>query len=404
MKTRTPVVLLALIQTLLWIGLLKAADLDASKLAQIRGRMQQFVDQGEIAGAVTLVGRHDRIASLEAVGYQDLDKKTPMRTDCLFRIASMTKPVTAIGIMILAEEGKLSVDDAVERHLPEFRGMQLLVSRSKEKVVTKKPSRPITLCDLLTHTSGMPGGLPPDLADLYVKRNRTLAEGVRALAQRPLEFEPGTKWAYCNLGIDTLGRVIEVVSGEPYEKFLEKRVFRPLGMADTGFYPSPEQRARIAMTYKPEKGKLVPSTSDILGPPVDAKYPIPAGGLYSTAADLARLYQMMLNHGTLGGKRILSPAGVKTMTRVHTGNLTAGFTPGMGFGYGWAVVQQPAGVTEMLSKGSYGHGGAFGTQGWIDPEKDLFMVLLIQRVGLPNADASDMRRQLQAIAVSALGN
>ena len=398
----------AVLAALVCAGSVLAAELDPARLARIRPAMQEFVDRGEIAGAVTLVGRRDRIASVEAVGYQDLDKKVPMRPDSLFRIASMTKPVTAVGIMILVDEGKLSVDDPVEKHLPEFRdqpsvGARQLKSGAKNGSPTK-PSRPITVRDLLTHTSGMPGGLPPALAGLYLKRDRTLAEGVKLFAREPLEFEPGTKWAYCNIGIDTLGRIIEVVSGQSYEGFLQRRVFDPLGMADTCFYPTAEQLKRVAVTYGVEKGKLAASKGDIIGLLPGAKYPIPAGGLYSTAGDLARFYQLMLNRGTLAGKRVLSPESVKTMTQVQTGELTSGFTPGMGFGFGWAVVRKPEGVTAMLSKGSFGHGGAFGTQGWIDPEKDLVMVLMIQRIGLPNADASPMRRELQTIAVSALGS
>ncbi len=248
----------------------------------------------------------------------------------------------------------------------------------------------------------MPGGLPPDVADLYVKRNRTLAEGVRAFAKRPLKFEPGSKWSYCNLGMDTLGRVVEVVSGQPYEKFLAERIFKPLRMVDTCFYPTLQQLERLAITYRQERGKLVGTKFELLGPPLGAKYPIPAGGLYSTASDLARLYRMMLNRGTLDGQRILTPVTVATMTKVHTGELAAAFTPGMGFGFGWGVVRQPTGVTEMLSPGTFGHGGAFGTQAWLDPTKDLFMVLLIQRMGLRNGDNSEMRRELQVLAVAAL--
>jgi len=390
------------IAVLMCSGVAAASELDAGRLKQIGPKMQEFVDQGEIAGAVTLVGRHDGVASLEAVGYQDLDKKTPMRTDSLFRIASMTKPTTAIGIMILADEKRLSVDDPVEKHLPEFRGMRLKIGGGSTSVEYKKPSRPITLRDLLTHTSGMHGGLPRAPADLYVKRDHTLAEAVRLYANEPLEFEPGTKWSYCNVGIDTLGRIIEVVSGQSYEGFLKQRVFDPLSMPDTCFYPTEEQKSRIAVTYNRQGGKLVRSQGDIIGLPPGAKFPIPAGGLYSTASDLARAYRMMLNHGELDGKRILSAASVKEMTRVETGDLTSGFTPGLGFGFGWGVVRQPQGVTAMLSPGTFGHGGAFGTQGWIDPHKDLVLVMLIQRIGLPNGDASPMRREFQAIAVSAL--
>lgn len=379
------------------------ADFDPARLAAVRERMQQFVDEGQIAGAVTLIARHGGVVSVEAVGYQDREAKKPMRADSLFRMASMTKPVTAAGIMILAEEGKLSITDPVEKYLPEFAGQKLAV-RGKEGVTFRSPSRPITLRDLLTHTSGMPGGLPRSPAQLYEKRDATLAEAVRLFAQEPLQFEPGTKWQYCNIGIDTLGRIIEVVSGESYEAFLQKRIFNPLGMADTCFYPSPAQAERIAVVYGKKDGQLAAATSLIIGPAAGAKYPIPAGGLYSTAPDMARFYRMMLCQGQLDGQRILSPASVALMTRVHTGDLTAGFTEGVGFGLGWGVVRKPSGVTAMLSPGTFGHGGAFGTQGWIDPHKDLVLVMMIQRVGLPNGDASAMRREFQQAAVSAMQN
>ncbi|HEY1379051.1 MAG TPA: serine hydrolase domain-containing protein, partial [Gemmataceae bacterium] len=214
-----------------WLFVPARGDDAGEPLGQIRPRMQAFVDQGEIAGAVTVVGRRDGILSIEAVGYQDLAAHRPMPKDALFKIASMTKPITAIGIMMLADDGKLSVEDAVEKHLPEFRGQMLVAGRDKDAgtVTLKKPARPITVRDLLTHTSGLPGW-PPGLADVYTKRNRSLAEGVLAISQRPLEFEPGSKWAYCNQGIDTLGRIIEVVSGQSYEDFLRTRLFEPLGM------------------------------------------------------------------------------------------------------------------------------------------------------------------------------
>ncbi len=314
----------------------------------------------------------------------------------------MTKPITAMGIMILQEEGKLSVDDLVEKHLPEFRGQRLTASREGDTVTLKKPSRAITLRDLLTHTSGLPGGFPPGLADLYATRQRTLAEAVLVSSQQPLDFEPGSKWAYCNAGIDTLGRVIEVVSDQSFEEFLATRVFRPLGMTDTACFPSEQQAPRIAGLYETKNGELVVANRPIVGPATGAKHPIPAGGLYSTAADLAKLYQVMLNAGRLDSTKILSPESVLTMTKVQTGDLPCGFVPGMGFGYGWAVVKEPQGVTAMVSSGTYGHGGAFGTQAWLDPKQDLFVILLIQRVGLQNADGSDLRRELQQLAVEAI--
>jgi CubicO group peptidase (beta-lactamase class C family) len=380
-----------------------AAELDEARLGQIRTRMQKFVEDGVIAGSVTVVGTSKGTASLEAVGFRRLESREPMTADSLFRIASMTKPITAVGIQILAEEGKLKVEDAVEKHLPEFRGQWLIAERSKEKdrLVLKKPARPITLHDLLTHTSGL-GAYGPGLEDLYIRRNRSLAEATLAVSQRPLEFEPGSRWSYSNSGIDTLGRVIEVVSGQSYESFLTQRIFEPLGMKDTTFRPTKEQLSRLAGLYASKEGKLVLSPAFVMGPPAEARHPIPAGGLYSTGADMARFYRMMLNGGTLDGKRILSEAGVKTMTRTQTGELETGFTPGMSYGLGFAVVRKPQGVTEMLSPGSFGHGGAYATQSWADPKRDLFVILLIQRTGLPNGDASEMRRELQRLAVEAV--
>jgi CubicO group peptidase (beta-lactamase class C family) len=378
----------------------RKAGFDPEKLAALRPRFQEFVDQQHLSGAVVLVARRGAVGSLEAVGFRDLEVKAPMRPDTIFRIASMTKPVTAAGILMLENEGKLSVDDPVEKHLPEFKGQMMVQSKAGGAVTLVKPPRPITLKDLLTHTSGL-AGLPPGLSDLYKRRHRTLAEAVMAFSQRPLDFEPGTKWSYCNTGIDTLGRVIEVVSGKRYEDFLEERFFGPLGMKDTFFNPTLERLERTAGLYKREKEKLL-STDNFLGDLVDPKYPIPAGGLYSTAPDLFRFYQMLLDKGTRGDRRYLTEAAVEKMTSVQTGDLKTGFVDGMSFGLGVGVVREPRGITEMLSPGSYGHGGAFGTQGWIDPKKGMIFVLMIQRVGLPNGDASEMRKALQSIAAAAV--
>jgi CubicO group peptidase (beta-lactamase class C family) len=378
----------------------RAADFDKDTLAKIAPRMQRFVDDGQLAGAVTVVGSSQGVTHLEAVGKLRLSPAQPMARDALFRIASMTKPITAVGIMILADEGKLAVTDPVEKHLPEFKGQMLVVSRKPDLLTLRKPARPITLKDLLTHTSGLPG-YPEGLRDLYVKRNRSLAEATLAVSQRPLEFEPGSRWAYCNSGIDTLGRVVEAVSGQSYGSFLTKRIFDPLQMKDTTFSPDKGQRERSAGLYGVKGGKLFLAPDTLIGRGEKVKHPIPAGGLYSTGADLARFYRMMLSGGELDGKRILKAGTVKEMTQVQTGELKCGFTAGMGFGLGFGVVNKPQGITGMLSAGSFGHGGAFGTQSWADPKRDLFVILLIQRTGLPNADASKMRQALQQLAVEA---
>ncbi|HEV3386207.1 MAG TPA: serine hydrolase domain-containing protein [Gemmata sp.] len=364
--------------------------------------MQKFVDAGELAGAVCVVGRREGVIHESAVGFSNLSTKDPAKPNTLFRIASMTKPITAIGIMILADEGKLDPNDDVAKYLPEFSNQMLVAERGKETLSLKKPARPIKLRDLLTHTSGL-AAYPKGVDDVYIKRNRTLSETSLAVALLPLDFEPGTKWSYCNSGIDTLGRIIEVVSGESYEDFLKKRIFDPLEMNDTTFYPNKSQLSRLAVVYAKDKdGKLIPSPVPLIDLPVAPKHPIPAGGLVSCGQDLAKLYRMMLNKGELNGKRILSEKAVAEMTRVQTGEIKTGFVEGMGFGYGWAVVREPKGVTAMLAPGTFGHGGAFGTQGWIDPTNDVFAILLIQRMGLVNGDASPMRQALQELALDAV--
>lgn len=368
-----------------------------SRLGEIAPKMQAHVDSGEVSGVVTLVSNKAAILHHEAVGKADLAAGRVMKKDDLFRIMSMTKPVTAVGILILQDEGKLSVNDPVEKYLPEFKGQMLVESRQDGKITLKKSPRPITIRDLLTHTSGLPGGYPAGFADVYAKRNRTLNDCVIAMSQRPLDFEPGSKWSYCNAGIDTLGRIIEVVSNAQYDSFLFLKVFQPLGMTSTTFYPSEAQLESLAVTYGKVDGKLVAPKELMVDYQVGAKHPVPAGGLFSTAGDLAKLYQMMLNKGELNGKRILSEKAVAEMTAVQTGDLKCGFVEGMSFGYGWAVVKEPKGVTASLTKGSYGHGGAYGTQAWVDPVNDRFYILLIQRTGLPNADASPMRRELQEL-------
>jgi CubicO group peptidase (beta-lactamase class C family) len=379
----------------------------ADRFAPVTERFEKFVADGDTAGAVLVVGRKDGVKYLKSVGLRDATAPTSKMTDgTLFRIASMTKPITAIAVMILQDEGKLSVDDPVEKHLPEFKGQLLITAIDKEKgtVTLGKPQRPIRLRDLLTHTSGL-AAYPPGMADVYARRNYTLGETTAAVSQLALLSEPGSRWAYSNSGIDTLGRVVEVVSGQGYEKFLQGRIFDPLGMTDTTFFPTPRQGKRVAAVHDKKDGKAVAVMGHWMPLEFDGerrKHPIPAGGLFSTAADLARLYQLMLHKGELDGKRVLSEKAVAEMTRTQTGDIKTGFVDGMSFGYGWAVVKEPKGVSGMLSAGTFGHGGAFGTQAWIDPKQDAFFILLIQRTGLANGDASDMRRELQRLGVEAL--
>jgi CubicO group peptidase (beta-lactamase class C family) len=382
------------------------AGLNPERLGRIATRMQSFVDKGTISGAVILVARHGVVAELDAVGFQEVENKKPMRTDSIFQLMSMTKPVTAAGIMILAEEGRLALGDPVEKYLPEFRSMWLVDTRDGEKTRTlKRPSRLITIRDLLTHTSGLPQMPPPGIKNLLSTLDRTLAEAVNFYSQMPLDFEPGTKWQYSNPGIATLGRIIEVVSDQPYERFLEERIFKPLGMKDSFFFPAPDKIDRIAMLYRSENGKLVKAGPESLaGDPwkyrKGAKYPCPECGLYSTAPDLASFYQMVLNGGTYKGKRILSKPGVEVMTALHTGDITpAGHVPGQGYGLAWAVVRDPIATLPFLSLGSYGHGGAFGTYGWVDPKLDMVRVLMIQTSGGSGMDERNTFLEMAGAAV-----
>ena len=371
-----------------------AQGLDADRLARIAPRMQSFVDNGTAAGFVTLVARRNEVAHLAAVGMQDREAKIPMKTDSIFQIMSMTKPITATGIMMLAEEGRLSISDPVEKHIPEFRGQRL---RSGVK-----PAHPITLLELLTHTSGMPGSSPAGFTDPANRYGTTLADLTLGNSQLPLEFEPGARWQYSNTGIATLGRIVEVVSGMPYDRFMGERIFKPLRMADTFYFPDaqPEaKRARIAAVYTDDGGKLVRATTDLYRK--GAKYPMPEGGLYSTASDIARFYRMMLGKGTLDGARVLSPAGVRVMTMVHTRDLTTGFAPGMGYGLGFAVVRNAEGMFRLNSVGTFGHGGAFRTYVWADPVKDLIGVIMYQRTN-GGGDVADEISAFTQLAVSAL--
>lgn len=374
------------------------ARMDAVRLARMRARMESFVKQGTIPGIVTLVARHGQIVSLAASGTQDFDTRTPMRTDSLFQIASMTKPMTAVGVMILVEEGRLSLNDAVSKHLPEFADIQV-IDRSGGAAKLKKPARAVTIRDLMTHTSGMSGSYPAGRNDKFAAHDQPLAECVRAYAQKPLEFEPGTKWSYSNMGIATLGRLIEVASGKTYEEFMAERIFNPLGMKDTHFFVPESKRSRIVSIYQLADGKL--KKVDLGIEKMPAKYGAPEGGLYSTANDLLRFYQMMLNGGALDGRRILSKLSVELMTAVHTGDLPAGFVPGMGYGLAWSVVARREGTFRLNSIGTFGHGGAYKTYGFIDPKQDLIGIMLMQRSS-SDGDLSDELNAFIAMTYAAI--
>ncbi len=370
-----------------------AVAFDQSKLAAISQHMQAAVEEKEIAGAVTLLVTSDQLVDCGAVGLADISKKTPMKTDSVFWIASMTKPVTGVAILMLLDEGKLSVDDPASKYLPELASM---------KLPDGQPGKTITLKHLLTHTAGLPENTSDETAAA-----KNLQDLVESFSKKPLKREPGTKWDYSQTGINSLGRIVEVVSGQSLPDFFAKRIFQPLGMKDTTFYPSKEQIERLASSYKLNKDTkaLEPVDNFILaGRKIEEsnRVPLANGGLYSTAADYGRFLQMLVNDGTVGGKQYLRPETVKLMRTIHTDDLTTGFTDGNGWGLSVCVVRKPQGVTSMLSPGTFGHGGAYGTQGWIDPERKLGFVLMVQRANFSNADNSNVRKAFQEAAVEAM--
>jgi CubicO group peptidase (beta-lactamase class C family) len=361
----------------------------ADRFAAVAPRMLEFVDKGEAAGVVTLIATKDRVIHLAAVGKTDLAKDRKMRTDDIFWIASMSKPITSVCIAILADDGKLSFDDPLAKHLPEFAG--LMVAQNGETV---KPSRPVTLRDVMTHSSGLGemNNRDPHL---------TLAETSKRLSQQPLRFQPGSRWAYSTAGMDVLGRVVEAVSGMPFAQFLQKRVLDPLGMKDTSFWIAPEKESRWAHPYRwnAQTSRLEETTITYLYQTAVTdrqRPPLGGAGLFSTAEDVARFYQMMLNHG----KPILKPETVAEMTRKQTGDLTA--RPGMPWGLGFCVVEDPAkmAANSVLSPNSFGHGGAFSTQSWADPAKDRIWIIMFERDGKGNPDNSDLRIAFQDAAAS----
>jgi len=347
------------------------AGMDQGRLSRIPARMNEFVATNAIPGAVTLVTRHGVVASLEAVGYQDWDAKVPMRTDAIFQVRSMTKPVTAVAILILLEDGRLLLTDPVERYLPEFRD-QTIHDRQE------KPRRPITIRDLLTHTSGIAAPAPTQVTDVPLAMS-TLADLVNLVARRPLEFEPGTRWAYSDTGFLTLGRIVEVASGQPYEQFVATRILEPLGMTNSFFVPPAEKRGRIVATHVFENGTWRNVYADLYPP--GAKLSSPAFGMHSTAEDMAAFYQMMLNRGVHQGGQFLSISSIDMMTAVHTADLQAGFSPGMGWGLGLEIVRERTG---MLPVGAFGHGAASSSYAWVDSQKDLVGVILVIARGAGN--------------------
>jgi len=353
----------------------ESVGLSPERLARIHETMQRHMDAHDIAGAVTLVARKGKVAHLEAHG--------GLAKNAVFRIWSMSKPVAGVAILMLLEEGKLRLNDPVSRFIPEFKGMKVAVAQDKPtNHYTIPAAREITIQDLLTHVSGLGSGptSAAEMAKLPKQSTDTLTEYVPRMGATPLDFQPGSRWTYsAGAAFDTLGRVVEVASGQRFERFLEQRVFGPLGMKETTFHPQGDLRARLATSYHrtPDKITELDPKHQMLNL-YGADYSSGAGGLYSTAEDYALFAQMLLDGGQLHGKRLLSPKTVELMSSVFVPDTMPGRAPGRGFGLSVQVISDPIAAGQRVSKGSYGWDGAFGTHFWIDPVEKIVGIMMIQ--------------------------
>jgi CubicO group peptidase (beta-lactamase class C family) len=359
------------------------------RLRRITRFLQAAIDRREVAGAVTLIARHGKVAHYEAVGLLNLAAETPMTTDAIFRIASMTKPITAVATMLLFEEGHFLLDDPVADFLPEFAGTKVFVREAETGIEVAALEQPITIRQLLLHTSGLTYDSDPSpVGKLYTqeqigREDEALEEKVRRLAGLPLAHQPGTGWTY-SMAIDVLGRLVEVIAGQPFDVFLKERIFDPLAMVDTGFYVPPARRRRLATLYAAgAAGGLQPDTQPESAYTEPPRFLSGGGGLVSTAEDYARFCQMLLNGGELDGERLLGRATVALMLanqlpeRLRQVPVVLDL-PGVGAAFGGGTIVDGALYRAPLSNGSYLWGGAFCTQFWIDRAEDLLGVFMVQ--------------------------
>ena len=336
----------------------------------IAAAIQPYVDRHELAGAVALVAERGKDLDVTTAGWADIAARRPMQRDSFFWIASMTKPVTAAAVMMLVDEGLLELDDAVGKYLPEFEGQMVIAEQSDERVVLVPPVHASTIREMLCHTAGLAFSSPMEQPTLDVL---PLEWAVKSYAMRPLEYQPGTSYQYSNEGINTAARILEVITGQAYEDFLQERLLAPLGMTDTTFWPTAEQVSRLAKVYQPNEAGdgLVESRIVHLRYPLEqaaGRYAMPGGGLFSSAEDVAQFGLMLAQGGSLGGRRSLSEAAVDTMaTRQTPPHSEVSYGLGVGVGEDW-----------------FGHGGALATNLTID-RTGRVLVWLVQHQGFPGS-------------------
>jgi CubicO group peptidase (beta-lactamase class C family) len=379
--------------------------LASARLQRLTDAFTAYVKEGKLPGAVVLVARQGKVAYLEAFGQRDRESRAPMRADTIFRIASQTKALVSVAVMMLQEEGRLLIGDRVGKYLPEFEKTTVAVLREGGyDVVPAK--RPITIRDLLTHTAGIGYGSGP-ASDrwkqagiqgwYFADRDEPIAATISRIAALPFDAHPGDAWVY-GYGTDILGVLVERVSGVSLEEFLRSRLFVPLGMRDTHFYLPAEKASRLAVVYSenggtleraPEPGGMVGQGAYLTGP---RKSYSGGAGLLSTAADYARFLQMLLNGGELDGVRLLSPASVRLMTVDHLGDLS--FRPGQGFGLGFSVLEDLGARGTPGSIGEFGWGGAYHSTYWVDPAEQLVVVYMTQVIPAGNLDDHGKLRAL----------
>lgn len=395
----------------------EAVGLSSERLERIGATVQRSIDDKRIAGAVTLVVRHGKVAWFKSQGMMDREAGKAMRPDAMFRICSMTKPITSVAVMILYEEGRFLLDDPVSKYLPEFKNPKVLVKPASGEPYTIPASKEITIRDLLRHTSGITYNWNEDLGPMYEKAgvasgllqyDGTIGDSVKHLAGLPLLFNPGDRFEY-SLGVDVLGRLVEVVSGMPLDEFFRTRIFEPLGMKDTYFFPPENKLERLATayTYYPEKGlNRFPDTPIREGSFVySADYPTRGpkklfsggAGLVSTATDYARLCQMMLDGGKAGNTRLLSRKSVELMTSDTLGKIS----PDQGFGLGFGIAGVKAPLSELGSVGEYNWGGFFYTSFSIDPKEQMIVIFMAQ---LHPEGGLTLNQQVHTLAYQAISD
>ena len=384
--------------------------MSADRLKRINQMIQHRIDVGDMSGAVTIVARKGRVVHLEAQGVMDLESKTAVAKDTMFRVASMTKPITGLAIMMMIEEGKVRLTDPISRYIPEFRGMKVAMplpnpgrgggapnagAPAVPPFYTVPAEREITVRDLLTHVSGLASGPMSnvDYRNLNRRPEENLASFIPRLATTALEFQPGSRWSYsAQAGFDTLGRIVEIVSGLPLDQFFRQRIFDPLGMKDIYFFPPDDRWPRVVSVYQRSANGLQKSQNP--NNMSSKVYFMGSGGLISTAEDYLPFGVLLANGGQLNGQRLLSPKTVEMMRAVHVPDTLPGRQPGEGYGLSVRVVSDHAKRGTLLSTGSYGWSGAYGTHFFVDPVEQVVAVLMVQTSNPEvNRDFEDMVMQ-----------